>query len=513
MLFASNEFLFVFLPITLAAFHLSRALGLHRVALAALLLASLYFYQYWSVAYCALFVASIVANFLIARAILVTASRLVTALGIIGNLLLLGYFKYTNFLIDTANQLTGAGYAPLDFILPIGISFYTFIQIAFLADVYAGKVREPSFVRYGLFVSFFPHMLAGPIVHHAEMMPQFGRVIAGSRLQRMLALGVALLVMGLAKKVLIADQVAQLVPMAFGQAAEGQSPDFFNAWVSVLAYTFQIYFDFSGYSDMAIGLALMFGIRFPANFNSPYKARSIIDFWRRWHMTLSRLLRDYVYIPLGGSRRGAERRYVNLFATMLIGGIWHGAGWNFVFWGALHGFYLVVNHGWRATWGKAVRLGFAAPALTFLAVVIAWVPFRAADFDATLALYRAMAGFNGLSMPLELGQLAARLGVDLGGSVDLVAANQRAAFYTQCAYLVAAALIAFLAPNSLQIFARYQPVLESAALSRDGAGAVRSRLLRWRPGLVSGAIAGIALFLSIRAINSVAPTEFLYFQF
>lgn len=511
MLFNSNEFLFVFLPITLLAFHAMRGLGVKEFAYLTLLVASIFFYAYWSLAYCLLFIVSIVANFIAARAVLRTGSRSLTAAAIVANLLLLGYFKYTNFLIGVIDQATGTDFPRLDIVLPIGISFYTFIQIAFLVDVYAGKVSEPFFVRYGLFVSFFPHMLAGPVVHHSEMMPQFARALPRRRLQRMLAVGTCLLIIGLVKKVLIADRVAQLASPVFARTGTGQVVDFFDAWVGVLAYSFQIYFDFSGYSDMAIGLALMFGIRFPANFNSPYRSRSIIAFWRRWHMTLSRLLRDYVYIPLGGNRKGSARRYLNLFATMLIGGIWHGAGWTFLLWGGLHGLFLAVNHLWNESLGRRLNLGAAAGIITFLLVVLAWVPFRATDLAATLSLYGSLFGANGLSAPLEIGRLAQNIGIDLQAwGIRLVSDNQRAEFYINLLVLALAAGLAWFAPNSMRLLRRYDPVLNSRAVLRDGPSG--SRIL-WRPGIWSGLAAGAALFLVVRALNSAAPSEFLYFQF
>ncbi len=509
MLFNSNEFLFIFLPVALVVFHGLRAAGVREFAFVILLAASIVFYAYWSVAYCALFIASVAFNYVLARAITRTGSRTLTVLGIVANLVLLGYFKYTNFLIDVINQASGSQIGALDIVLPIGISFYTFIQIAFLVDVYVRAAREPYTVRYGLFVSFFPHMLAGPIVHHKEMMPQFAGAMPLPRLQRMLATGACLLVIGLAKKVLIADRIALLANPVFAQATGDQPVDFFSAWTGVLAYTFQLYFDFSGYCDMAIGLALMFGIRFPANFNSPYQSTSIIDFWRRWHMTLSRLLRDYIYIPLGGNRKGDGWRHVNLMTTMLIGGAWHGAGWTFIFWGGLHGLFLTVNHVWNRRVG--IRLGPLAGVLTFLAVVLAWVPFRAIDMDTTLSLYGSMAGFNGLSAPLELDVVLQRFGLSLVDyGVAVIAQNERTEYYTNLAVLVLAMALAFFAPNSIQLLRRYAPVLRSRSVLADSPSQSR---LHWRPGLASGALSGLAFFLVVRAINSAAPSEFLYFQF
>jgi alginate O-acetyltransferase complex protein AlgI len=508
MLFHSNEFLFIFLPLVLICFHSLRVLQLGQLSFGFLLVASLLFYAHWSVIYCLLFIASITINFLLAKVIMKTKSAPLTAVGVTANLILLGYFKYTNFFIDLVNQAQSSNINRLEVVLPIGISFYTFIQIAFLVDVYRGTAREPHPLRYGLFVSFFPHMLAGPIVHHREMMPQFSQSLPQYRLERMLATGALLLVIGLAKKVLIADRLALLANPVFERAISAPI-DFFTAWIGVLAYTFQLYFDFSGYSDMAIGIALMFGIRFPANFNSPYQSRSIIAFWRRWHMTLSRLLRDYIYIPLGGSRAGDARRYVNLMVTMLIGGAWHGAGWTFILWGGLHGLFLTINHLWNQHVGRS--LGAAAAPLTFAAVALAWVPFRAADLPTSLGLWSSLSGLNGLSAPLELDVLLRRLGLSLQDyGVLIIADNQRIEYYSSLTVLLIAMILAFFAPNSLQLTRRYAPVLDIRSVISDSPSLRRFLL---RPNLVSGALAGFAFFLVARTINSVAVSEFLYFQF
>ena len=255
--------------------------------------------------------------------------RAIGMLGVALNLALLCYFKYTNFMFDSVNALTGAPLPFVNIVLPLGISFFTFQQIAYLVDVMRGAKVERDIVSYTLFVSFFPHLIAGPLVHHAEMIPQFKRGRTG-RSAVLAARGLAIFAAGLFKKVVIADNLAQFVTPVFAHLDAGGGVTTPWAWLATLAYTLQIYFDFSGYSDMAIGLALLFGIRLPVNFRSPYKAASIIEFWRRWHITLSRFLRDYLYIPLGGNRLGEQRRYLNLLVTMLLGGLWHGAGWNFL---------------------------------------------------------------------------------------------------------------------------------------------------------------------------------------
>ncbi|MFQ5488405.1 MAG: MBOAT family O-acyltransferase, partial [Gammaproteobacteria bacterium] len=338
MLFHSYGFIFLFLPLTLLGFFLLGRYGLLRWALAWLVLASLTFYGWWNVEYLFLLLASIVVNYLLGRALApsqrTTASaRVLLAIGIGLNLALLAYFKYAAFIVGNFNQLLGSDYRVHEIVLPLAISFFTFQQIAYLVDAYYGRAQEYSFLNYSLFVSFFPQLIAGPIVHHREMMPQFeGRRIFRFSYEDM-DVGLLIFCIGLFKKVLLADGMAQFSEPVFAAAAGGLELSFFEAWGGALAYTLQIYFDFSAYSDMAIGLAWMFGIRLPLNFASPYKAINIIEFWRRWHMTLSRFLRDYLYIPLGGNRKGRERRHLNIMATMLLGGLWHGAAWTFVVWG------------------------------------------------------------------------------------------------------------------------------------------------------------------------------------
>src|SRR5579859_2518053 len=356
MLFSSYTFLFQFLPAVALAFAAARRHS-PRAGILVLAVASLFFYGAWKPIYLLLLIASIGANF--SLGLLMedgSRRRAVGMLGVALNLALLCYFKYTNFIFDNINVLTGAPLPLLNIVLPLGISFFTFQQIAYLVDVMRGARVERDIVSYTLFVSFFPHLIAGPLVHHAEMIPQFKRGRTG-RSSVLAARGLAIFAAGLFKKVVIADNLAQFVSPVFTHLDAGGGVTMPWAWLATLSYTLQIYFDFSGYSDMAVGLALLFGIRLPVNFRSPYKALSITDFWRRWHITLSRFLRDYLYIPLGGNRLGERRRYLNLMLTMLLGGLWHGAGWNFLIWGGLHGVYLSLNHRcqqWRGVDRKSV---------------------------------------------------------------------------------------------------------------------------------------------------------------
>src|SRR3984957_10261814 len=404
MLFSSYTFLFQFLPATVLAFAAARRHS-PRAGILVLAGASLFFYGAWRPVYLVLLLASVAVNFGLGLRMEDPLRRRATGtFGVALNLAVLCYFKYTNFILDSLNALTGAPLPFVNIILPLGISFFTFQQIAYLVDVMRGAKVERDIVSYTLFVSFFPHLIAGPLVHHAEMIPQFKRGRTG-RSSVLAARGLAIFAAGLFKKVVIADNLAQFVSPVFAHldARGGVTTPW--AWLATLAYTLQIYFDFSGYSDMAIGLALLFGIRLPVNFRSPYKAASIIEFWRRWHITLSRFLRDYLYIPLGGNRLGEQRRYLNLMVTMLLGGLWHGAGWNFLIWGGLHGLYLCINHLWQAWHGgkaavsakgllpKGIAKRFSW-AITFFAVVIAWVFFRARTFAGAWQMLAGLFGFE-----------------------------------------------------------------------------------------------------------------------
>lgn len=486
MLFNSDVFLFAFLPLTLAGFYALRVFASVRAAKMWLVVASLAFYAWWSPAYIFLLLFSIIANFglgyLIARG---ARPRFWLFVGIALNLVLLGYYKYAGFFLENVDSLFGTGWTIWRIILPIGISFFTFQQIAYLVDVSRKRAMEYAFFDYVLFVSFFPQLIAGPIVHHQEMMPQFERMRERQHILDDFALGVTVFTFGLFKKVIIADTLALYATPVFGAADAGLAIDAAAAWQGALAYTGQIYFDFSGYSDMAIGLGLMFGIRLPINFFSPYKSKSIIEFWRRWHITLSRFLRDYLYIPLGGNRKGATRRYLNLFLVMLIGGLWHGAGWTFVVWGALHGIYLMINHAWHKFSPPrtgAERLGgYAAQGLTLIAVIAAWVFFRAETFGGALSMLTGMAGMS-------------------DGALEL--------FTSESLLPIAAAMgIALLLPNTLEI-ARYVGPSDDHHL-KDMLG--RKTPLTWRPSVLWALVTAATLGVCI--MNLWRTSEFLYFQF
>ncbi len=396
MLFNSNEFLFLFLPITLFVyFSLQMSFVDSRWAKGSMVLASLVFYGFWSAQYLLLLLGSIALNFGIGHAIQQKEkSKSLLILGLCLNVGLLVFFKYTDFLLQNINAFWGARIPLPHLVLPLAISFFTFQQIAYLVDCYRGRLGRYSFLDYAVVVVFFPHLIAGPIIQYRDVIPQFASG-AGRKFQvENFSRGFFLLFLGLGKKLLLADTLAGLANKGYDEAA---SLSFFHAWLVSLSYTFQLYFDFSGYSDMAVGLALMVNIQLPFNFCSPYRARSIQDFWRRWHITLSQFLRDYIYIPLGGSQGSPWRTYRNVMIVFVVGGIWHGAGWNFFLWGALHGMAMVTYLVWTRL---PVRLPkVLAWFLTFQFVNLTWIFFRAEDWTQVTKVLRGMAGLEGFSFP------------------------------------------------------------------------------------------------------------------
>jgi D-alanyl-lipoteichoic acid acyltransferase DltB (MBOAT superfamily) len=490
MLFNSYEFVLVFLPATLVLFF-SIARYSPPAARRFLLAASFAFYAWWSVEYGLLIVATVVVNYSFGLRIQYLAQRgasaarglLIAAVAL--NLALLGYFKYRNFFVENVNELTGANWPIVSLVLPLAISFHTFQQIAYLVDSWRGKVDQPTLIDYGLFVLFFPQLIAGPIVHHWQLLPQFKEARFYRFDYTCFAAGLTFFVLGLAKKLLIADPLATVSDPIFN-AATTSPPSLAEAWMGVAAYTLGLYFDFSGYSDMAIGLARMFGIRLPYNFDSPYQATSIIDFWRRWHITLSNWLRDYLYVPLGGNRRGKARRYANLMVTMLLGGLWHGAAWTFVVWGLLHGFYLIVNHGWQAlrsrTSSGPLPHAVAWP-LTLGAVAFAWVFFRSPSFEHAHAMIDGLVGLNGLH--------GEALSAVVGPGKTLI--------------VVIALVVALLIPNTQTLIDGLRPPALGESLMRW------AWMMRWRPTLAWAAVAGILFVVALTQMST--RREFVYFQF
>jgi alginate O-acetyltransferase complex protein AlgI len=499
MLFNSVDFIFLFLPIVLAGYYLLGGWGRARAAVVFLTAASFFFYGYWDPANLPILLASIVVNYALGYWLLRCADEhtslrlLLVSGGIVFDLLLLAHYKYTGFFLENIGRLTDAPLTVPQIILPIGISFFTFQQIAFLVDAYRRRGAEPDFVRYCLFITFFPHFIAGPITHHSEMMPQF-KGVPRSQLYENLSVGLTVFAAGLFKKVVVADSVASFSTAVFDQTAQGGAgPGLATAWAATLSYSFQIYFDFSAYSDMAIGLGKMFGIRLPINFASPYQATSIIDFWRRWHITLSRFLRDYLYIPLGGGRGGRLARYRNIFLTMVIGGVWHGAGWTFLLWGMLHGGLIVINHAWRDH--VQPRLGWKlnpwlARVMTLLCVVVAWVPFRAQDFDTTLRMYRGLFGLNGLASG------------DPG--FDPVKSSVWFGLLLLTAWVM-------LLPNLYQIMCSTRLALASPHYPATHIADIPGHRLVWRPRLAYAGFAAVVFIVCLLKIHDVS--EFIYFQF
>ena len=501
MLFNSYIFIFVFLPITLIAFFTLTKFRLTNLAKIGLTVASFIFYGYWHIVehgrydYLLLLIFSILFNHQMGEAIArhiavdrVKQAKIFLWIGIIINLIYIGYFKYANFLFSSVNGIANTNFNFDKIILPLGISFYTFTQIAYLVDAYRGETKDDKYdpLTYSLFVSFFPQLIAGPILRHDELIPQFRKLKNFIFSQKNFAIGVTLFSLGLCKKVLIADMLSPGVATIFNSATD---VNFLEAWVGALSYTFQLYFDFSGYSDMAIGLGLMFNIELPINFNSPYKATSISDFWRRWHITLSNFLRDYLYIPLGGSRKGEFRRYFNLITTMLLGGLWHGAGWTFVIWGGIHGIYLSLNHAWRT-------YGFSLPKIiawfiTFMGVVASWVLFRALTLQDGVEILKAMVGMKGIVIPGEaagkLGFLT-NFGIQLESWRDLTYLPEinESKMLTLVALFALLIAVNFL-PNTQQIIQKLKPTWW------------------WAMGI------GLLTSYCLLSLNRVS--EFLYFQF
>ncbi|MBI1326168.1 MAG: MBOAT family protein [Alphaproteobacteria bacterium] len=481
MLFNSPAFLFGFLPVCLAVFIALKKANAGKAALVFLALASLFFYAWWDFRFLGLLLTSIGFNFCMGIQLRkYERNKLLLILGIAANLVCLGFFKYFNFFIDNLNLLLAHDLTFTRIILPLGISFFTFQQIAYLVDTWKGKAQAPTLLEYTAYITFFPHLIAGPIVHHATVIPQFRALPAAHYDWHKTAIGLTLFAIGLFKKVMLADSLSVHATPIFNAAHSGEAISLLAGWIAALAYTLQLYFDFSAYSDMAIGLGLMFGIRLPDNFFSPYKAGNIIDFWRRWHITLSNFLRNYLYIPLGGNRAGKLRRYANLIITMLLGGLWHGANWTFVLWGGLHGLYLVINHGWHRIvpdgFSAIKAYQFCAWALTFLAVITAWVLFRSESVEAAMAIYQGMLGWHGLGATTIINDALAAIIIGL--------------------------IIALCAPNGLQII--------KAAEERIPINWYSWQLsTRWVA--FTAILLATSLYFILYTINRIS--EFIYFQF
>jgi D-alanyl-lipoteichoic acid acyltransferase DltB (MBOAT superfamily) len=536
MLFNSYQFLFAFLPVTFLGFCLLGRIS-RGAAMNWLTVASLAFYALWRPFNVVLIAPSIIVNYFVARELLRLrnagrhrAAFMLLACGVLFNVAFLSYFKYTNFLLGAANDLFGTHFPALQIALPLAISFITFQKIAFLVDVHGGRVDSVTVPEYCLFVLFFPQLIAGPIVHFREVMPQY-RTAAWRFDAADTSVALTLFIFGLFKKVVLADGLATLVSPLYAQAASGSALSLVPAWLAAVGFTLQIYFDFSGYTDMAIGLGRLFGIRLPANFDSPFKARSIIDYWLHWNMTLTRFLTAYVYNPLvlaiarhraARGKRGLDRRaptlatYANMIVfpimvTMLVSGLWHGAGYTFVLWGLIHGAYLCINHGWRLMcpqWLKSstqlLRTRHAScVAITFVSVVAAMVLFRAPTVKAAGGILAGMLGAHGVAIPVQLIQNLGPLAKLFPGALG---ANAIAVVWV--AGLVC---VVMLCPNTLQLLAGHEPALGMYKSVRLGEKTGPIGALRWSPQLAWAVATSVLAGAAIAQLSG--GSEFLYWQF
>lgn len=477
MLFSSLEFLLLFLPLVMLAGPLVRRYGNDGAVVVLLLAANLFFYGWFRWSYLPLLVGSIVFNYLVGRYLIGKPNRSLLALGVAANLALLGFYKYAGF-FSTSLGFDSASLNQL--ILPLAISFYTFQQISFVVDCYRGEIKQVGLLNYALYVSFFPQLIAGPIVRFAELYPQLPHRLFRADAD-MLARGLTLFLFGLAKKVIVADVLSRPVDAVWGELGSEAGVATADAWFACIAYSFQIYFDFSAYSDMAIGLGLMMGVTLPVNFLSPYRATSIRDFWQRWHMTLSRWLRDYLYIVLGGNRHGKNRQVMAIFVTMALGGLWHGAGWNFVLWGVLHGVWIALSH-LRRGWGQTTSMNEDTPpasrlraiagvVLTFVGVTVLWIFFRG-EQGAWLQMFSALFSNNHTEVShFENFELA---------------------------IMLIGAIIVFTAPANARIF---------------GIVTDRSTRLGFRPSLLFALTTACLFFVTAMLLVEGKPNAFIYFQF
>jgi D-alanyl-lipoteichoic acid acyltransferase DltB (MBOAT superfamily) len=543
MLFSSYEFVLLFLPLTLGIY----ALLLHRTsktpALAWLLFASLFYYAWWKPSYLLILASSTVFNFALGHAIYryreSKRAPLLLTLGVAGNLCLLGYYKYSGFIVEIADDLFGTDILWPHIALPLALSFFTFTQIAYLVDAITGRGTRSNFFEYSLFVTFFPHLIAGPIVHHKDLVPQF-RDLGGSIRRVDLQVGLVLFGMGLAKKLLIADSLATVVDPTYKTALTSDVTAL-QAWLGGIGFLLQVYFDFSGYSDMALGASRMFGIRLPMNFNSPLKASSIIAFWARWHISLTQFLTSYVFTPLSmkAMRRLAQRdgpagwdaRGGHLFhgfvstlvlpiiATMFLSGLWHGAGYQFLVWGLLHGFYLVINHVWRKLLPRSIQkspryIRIAGPlglVVTLLAVSFAAIFFRAKNLNSAWRMAHAAIGGNGLTIPegvwVHLGGLQHLL-TSIGVRYD----SAPGSLLVQAILISGLSLLVALAfPNSLEITRDYNPA-SGFNWNRRPDDAPKSVIsYAFHPNLVGAMFVGVTTAIGFLCLSRVSV--FLYWQF
>lgn len=516
MLFSSFDFIFFFLPTTFSVFFLLGSVDLKRYAALSLVAASLFFYAYWNANYLPLLLISILVNFYFGRLLSPSNGRpqatrkLFLIVGVSLNLLTLGYFKYTGFILKTLSVLVSTQWQITDIILPLAISFFTITQIAYLVDAYSGEGEEYSLLEYMLFVTTFQHLIAGPIVHHKSLAPQFQADTFFRLNISNVSIGLTFFTIGLAKKILIADQMMPYTDAAFGLVAQGAVPFFWEAWLGILAFIVQIYYDFSGYSEMAIGLGLMFNLRLPVNFASPYQAVNISDLWRRWHITLSQFLREYLFTPLALLAVRKDRLwgvYPALMLTMVLAGLWHGAGQNFVLFGVLMGIYICIHYAWQSVsrnWIKkststrqALCQKIASRTLTFFCVIIAWVIFRADTPTSAWLYFQGM--FSSESNLLKV-HPAFYFALNNGGSI----------YSAYCKVLTWIAVVLFL-PNMLWWMAQHETQLELDT-KLNPVPASRYKFLQWQPNVFWGIITGMLTVLAFIGMGT-KTVNFIYFQF
>ena len=513
MLFNSYIFIFLFLPITLLGFHLLRKYGHYRLTISWLVSANLFFYGWWNPIYIFLLIGSAIFNYAVGRALLTKPYKVLLTFGIMGNLGTLGYFKYANFFVDNINTLLDNNIVLEQIILPLGISFFTFQQITYLVDTYLGKTKEYNFLQYCLFVTFFPQLIAGPIVHHKKMMPQFARDILGTLKLENLAIGLTTFTIGLFKKVLLADNIAHFVNPVYKAAEFGFSLTFFEAWGGTIAYAFQLYFDFCGYSEMALGIGLMFGIALPLNFYSPFKTTNIAEFWRCWHMTLTNVVRNYLYYPISLllTRYAVNNNFRNIGVFLLSiltptmfaffwAGLWHGAGWNFVLFGLIHGSYLSIYYIWIKVYNvipedKRIKennfTNFIGQSITFVVVIFSFVFFRADSIDGANHIINSMLSISAI-------EFTDMFQIGIWGASPL----------TGIAWIVLSLMIVNFLPNTHQFIVSQSKVYINwgdKPLSRP------NQRITWKPTLLWGIFFASMLTLSIISFSDTS--EFLYFQF
>jgi alginate O-acetyltransferase complex protein AlgI len=543
MLFNSYSFIFIFLPITFIG-TLFIGKYSHKYAIMWLGAASLVFYGFWDALFISLLLASVIANYIFGRWLDALRKaqhkhlNTVLTIAILTNLLILGYFKYTNFFIGSIIELFGGEFLPFNIILPLGISFFTFTQIGFLVDVSRGLTHESSLTRYLLFVTYFPHLIAGPLLHHKQVMPQFSNPTAFKLNIQNISVGVTIFVLALAKKIFLADSLGEIADPIFNSAHKGHQPMFVEAWIGSLAYPLQLYFDFSAYSEMAIGLSLMFNIRLPLNFNSPFKATNLIEYWQRWHMSLTKYIYEYLYTPITirfmrfglGKSKLAENIYTVMlptFITFLIIGLWHGANWTFVAFGALHGIYLIINYSWQGIkksqgWKPNGALyNMCACGLTYLAVLIAGIFFRCETIAASVTMVKGIVGLNGISLPLTAQSYLSYLPIDLaalGVTFQGMVPNQTLTMSPLLALLFIAVgqAIVWLLPNMHQIMSRYDIVVEDLAPKSKKMLAALAQTPKWwvwHPTMTGAVLIGLLFFSLIITMATNKPSTFLYYQF